>query len=67
MSETTRSPVKSAARETLDSLPEDTTWDEVIYRLYVRQKIEAGLADAEAGNLIPTNEVRRRLGRGHAS
>ena len=67
MSETTRSPVKSAARETLDSLPEDTTWDEVIYRLYVRQKIEAGLADAEAGNLIPTDEVRRRFGRDHAS
>ena len=67
MSDSTRSPVKSAARETLDSLPEDTTWDEVIYRLYVRQKIEAGLADAEAGNLIPTDEVWRRLGRGHAS
>lgn len=67
MSDITRSPVKSAARETLDSLPEDTTWDEVIYRLYVRQKIEADLADAEAGNLIPTDEVRRRLGRGHAS
>ncbi|MFO7907300.1 MAG: hypothetical protein ACQESR_01450 [Planctomycetota bacterium] len=67
MSDSTRSQVKSAARETVDSLPEDTTWDEVIYRLYVRQKIEAGLADAEAGNLIPTDEVRRRLGRGHAS
>ena len=67
MSDSPKSAVKSAARETLDSLPEDTTWDEVIYRLYVRQKIEAGLADAEAGNLISTDEVWRRLGRAHAS
>ncbi len=67
MPEATRSPIKIAARETLDSLPEDTTWDELIYRLYVRQKIEAGLADAEAGNLIAADEVRSRLGRDHAS
>lgn len=58
---------KSAAKETLDSLPDDATWDDVIYRLYVRQKIETGLADAEAGNLITTDELRRRLGRSDES
>jgi predicted transcriptional regulator len=62
MNETTKTDVKSAARETIDLLPDDTTWDDVIYRMYVRQKIEAGLADAEAGNLVSTDEVRRRLG-----
>jgi predicted transcriptional regulator len=59
--------VKSAAKETLESLPDDATWDDVIYRMYVRQKIDAGLADAEAGNLISTDEVRRRLGRSDES
>ena len=59
--------VKSAAKATLESLPDDATWDDVIYRMYVRQKIEAGLADAEAGNLISTDEVRRRLGRSDES
>lgn len=59
--------VKSAAKETLESLPDDATWDDVIYRMYVRQKIEAGLAEAEAGNLISTDEVRRRLGRSDES
>lgn len=62
MHETTKSDVKSAARETIDLLPDDATWDDVIYRMYVRQKIESGLADAEAGNLISTDEVRKRLG-----
>jgi hypothetical protein len=51
--------VKAAARETLELLPDDTTWDDVIYRMYVRQKIEAGLA--AAGNLVSTEEARRRL------
>ena len=59
-----KSDVKTAARETLDLLPDDTSWDEVIYRMYVRQKIEAGLSDAEAGNLVTTDEARRRLGLG---
>ena len=63
MHETTKTDVKTAARETIDLLPDDTTWDDVIYRMYVRQKIEAGLADAEAGKLISTDEVRKRLGR----
>ncbi len=67
MVDATKSPVKSAARETLDSLPDDATWDDVIYRMYVRQKIEAGLADAELGNLISTDEVRQRLGRSDES
>jgi predicted transcriptional regulator len=63
MAQTGKSLVKAAARETLESLPDDATWDDVIYRMYVRQKIEAGLADAEAGDFVSTDEVRRRLGR----
>ncbi len=67
MADIEKSLVKIAAKETLESLPDDATWDDVIYRMYVRQKIEAGLADAEAGNLISTDEVRRRLGRSDES
>ena len=54
--------VKSSAREAIESLPEDSTWDDAIYRLYVRQKIDAGLADVDAGRTVDTSELRRRLG-----
>ena len=54
--------VKSAARDAIESLPEDSTWDDAIYRLYVRQKIDAGLADVDAGRTVDTSELRRRLG-----
>lgn len=32
-----------------------------MYEIYVRKKIAAGLAAAEAGKLIPHDEVRQRL------
>ncbi len=53
--------VKTAISEILNSLPDTVTWDEVQYRLYVRQQIEAGLSDSAAGRLIDTDEMRRRL------
>ena len=35
-----------------------------MYEIYVRQAIDAGLADVEAGRVIPHEEVRSRLGLG---
>ena len=43
-------------------LPENVTWEEVQYRLFVRQQVEMGLADSDAGRVIDTDEMRRRLG-----
>jgi predicted transcriptional regulator len=53
--------VKDAAIAVIQSLPENATWDEVQYSIYVKQQIELGLADSEAGRLIDTHEMRRRL------
>ena len=54
--------VKTAARDAIDQLPDDATWDDVMYRIYVRQKIDAGLCDVENGRTMTTTEVRRRFG-----
>jgi hypothetical protein len=54
-------PAKAAAKAVLDLLPDDATWEDVQYHLYVRQQIAAGLEDDVAGRLIDTNEMRRRL------
>jgi len=53
--------VKDAVDAVVRLLPENVTWDEVQYRLYVRQQIEIGLADSNAGRLVDTDEMRRRL------
>ncbi len=62
MSTAPESDIKSRVRETIDSLPADATWDDVMYRLYVRQKIEAGLEDIESGRTLSVSEVRKRFG-----
>lgn len=50
-------------RAVLEAMPDDCNLEDVIYHLYVRQKIEAGRADAKAGRLIPHEQVAEELRR----
>lgn len=53
---------KSQAIELVSSLPETASWDDLMHRIYVRQAIEAGIADADAGRVIDVDEVRKQFG-----
>ena len=53
---------KQEARRLVDNLPENATWDDLMYEIYVRQAIEAGLADSEAGRTLDVKEVRAKFG-----
>jgi predicted transcriptional regulator len=52
---------KDAARQIIERLPEQVTWDDIMYELYVKQKIEEGLADIEAGRTVPHEAVKAEL------
>lgn len=52
--------VKEAARSVINSLPDDATWDDLTYRLCVRQKIEAGLKAADEVRTVSHEEIKRR-------
>ncbi len=54
--------LKEEARRLIEQLPEDATWEDLQYEIYVRQAIEAGLKDCREGRTLPVSEVRRRLG-----
>jgi predicted transcriptional regulator len=54
--------IKQEAHKLLDQLPEKATWDDLMYRIYVRQAIEAGLKDSDAGRTVDVKEVRKRFG-----
>ena len=54
--------VKEEARKIIDGMPDDATWEDVIYRLYVREAIEAGIADADAGRVVDVSEIRAEYG-----
>lgn len=52
---------KEAARQILERLPEQATWNDIMYELYVKQKTEEGLADIEAGRTIPHEELKNEI------
>ena len=62
MSDRPSNDIKSDAHRMIDGLPDDATWDDVMYRVYVRQCIEAGVEDADAGRVVDVEQVRRRFG-----
>ena len=43
-------------------MPEESTWDELMYRIYVRQKIEHGIQDADTSKGFTAAEIRRKFG-----
>lgn len=53
---------KEDARKLVDGLPERSTWDDLMHEIFVRQTIEAGLADSKAGRTRAVAEVRRKYG-----
>ncbi|MBW4511107.1 MAG: hypothetical protein KME64_32015 [Scytonematopsis contorta HA4267-MV1] len=54
--------IKEEARKLIDKLPENSTWDDLMYQIYVRQAIEAGLADSKAGRVTSVQDVRKKFG-----
>ena len=54
--------VKQEARKLVEALPENSTWDDLMHEIYVRQAIEAGLADSEAGHVTSVEQVRKKFG-----
>jgi predicted transcriptional regulator len=53
--------VKQRAIEALQTLPEDATIDDAIERLCLIAKIEEGLRQSDAGQLIDHEGVKKRF------
>ena len=45
----------------LSEMPEEIDADQLLYRLYVVRKIEAGEAALQAGDLVPQADVEREI------
>jgi hypothetical protein len=53
---------KDEAHQLVDNLPENSTWDDLMHEIYVRQIIEEGLADSRAGRTKDVREIREKYG-----
>ena len=56
--------IKDEAKRLIDELPDNSTWEDLMYRIYVRKAVEAGLQDSREGRIISHAEVRKRFGLG---
>jgi len=54
--------IKEEARRLVDKLPKNSTWDDLMHEIYVRQAVESGLADSKAGRTTDVEQVRKKFG-----
>ena len=54
--------IKDAAQRLLEKLPDSLTRDDLMHEIYVRQAVEAGLADSQAGRTRDVEQVRAEFG-----
>jgi predicted transcriptional regulator len=52
---------KDEVMRLLERLPDDASLEDIQYHIYVRQKIEHGMEDAEAGRTLTEEEFDRRM------
>ena len=45
-----------------EQLPEEATWEDVRYQVELQASIERGLADANAGRVVPVEELLAEFG-----
>ena len=53
--------IKESAQQIIAGLPEDVTWDEIQYRLYLKEMIDEAEEEIAVGKGISHDEVEERL------
>jgi len=54
---------KEEVRRMPESLPDDVTWEDIQYSIYVRERIERARLEADQGNLVDQDDIERRMKR----
>ena len=52
---------KQEAIKAIQRLPDSVDFDEIVYRLYVLNKVHQGLQDVEKGRVISSEELQREI------
>jgi hypothetical protein len=53
--------IKDEVHKLAEQLPDSATWDEVMYEVYVRQRIADGERALAEGRTVPHDEVKKRF------
>ncbi len=52
---------KEEVQKMLEQIPDDSSFEDIQYHIYVREKIERGLKDIEEGRILDQEEIERRM------
>ena len=52
---------KKQALNVIKKMSDKATWDDIMYEIYVRKKIAAGIKAADEGMVIQHEEVKKRF------
>jgi predicted transcriptional regulator len=52
---------KEEVRDLLENLPDEATFDDIEYQIYVLHEIREGIAEADRGELIDHEQVKARM------
>ena len=55
--------IKEQIQKLAETLPENATWDQAMYELYVRQQIAEGEKAVTEGRVVSHEEVKKRFSR----
>jgi hypothetical protein len=54
---------KQVAADVLQRLPDDCSWEDILYHFSLAKSVMLGIEDIEAGRTITQEEMEQRLGR----
>jgi hypothetical protein len=52
---------KEEIRRMIETLPDDVTWEDLQYSIYVRERVDRGRREADQENLLGHDEVETRM------
>ena len=55
------STAKEEVQKMLKQIPDDSSFEDIQYHIYVREKIKRGLKDIEEGRILDQEEIERRM------
>ncbi len=53
--------VKEQILSLVNDLPDSITWEDALYEIYVKEKISLGMKQADEGDIISFEDVRKKL------
>lgn len=52
---------KESIRQLIDEMPDDASYRDIEYRIYLHRKVAQGLQDARQGRVLEQEEVETRM------